>query len=130
MVYSDKGSVCLIHRLHHFHPHSEGCNDTVENTDTWGDNAVFYLRNIRLCGLCTLSQFALSHLSLFASILKYLARIERIGSLLSSCTFGSTFFAELGIKNGIVVNDFVIVCHGCKVSKSCRIVQLFEKISV
>ena len=30
----------LIHRLYHFHPHSEGCNDTIEHADTWDDNAV------------------------------------------------------------------------------------------
>ena len=74
---------------------------------------------------CSNSQFALSHLCLFASILKNLTRIKRVGCLFGSCAFGSTFLAELGIKNGIVVNDFVIVCHGCKDSKSCRIMQLF-----
>ena len=60
---------------------------------------------------CSNSQFALSHLCLFASILKNLTRIERIGCLFGSCAFGSTFLAELGIKNGIVVNDFVSACQ-------------------
>ena len=39
----------------------------------------------------------------------YLTRIERVSSLFGSCTFGSTFLTELGIKNGIIVIDFVIV---------------------
>ena len=96
--------------FYHLDLHAQSSNDTVKDTNAGRNSPILYFRDIRLSRLCTFCQFSLRHLGLLASILYNLPRIKRVSSLFSSSPFGCTLLAELCIKHGIIVNDFVIVC--------------------
>ena len=105
-----KGRELLIKRFYYFNSQTEGIDNTIEHSNARNDNSIFNLRDVRFCGVGTSCQLLLGHFSLLSCIQEYLTRIERISSFFCLNTLRCTFFAELGIKYGVIVNDFVIVC--------------------
>ena len=87
----------LIDRLDDLDSHSKSRNDSIEHSNTWGDDAFLYFRDIRFRGLCSLCQFNLSHFCFLPCIQKYLPGIKSICILLGLSTFWSSFASEPGI---------------------------------
>lgn len=66
--------------------------------------------NVRLGRIGSTCQLFLSDLCFFPCILENLTRIKGKGSLFRLSSLGCSYFAELGIENKVVIDDFVIVC--------------------